>query len=103
MPLIQLEPAASSVAPIFVENRDDDDATTTSTVTTTTGTDSPDLLDTTANNDVIFFSLKPEETTELSATSDILHDEFSLHEHDETTNAGGVDDMITFLWKKFER
>ena len=98
MPLIQLEPAASSVAPIFVENRDDD-ATTTSTVTatTTTGTDSPDLLDTTANNDVIFFSLKPEETTELSATSDILHDEFSLHEHDETTNAGGVDDMITFL------
>ena len=94
MPLIQLEPAASSVAPIFVQNSHD------AAATTTTGTDSsPVLLETTTKNDVIILSLEPDEdTTELSSTSDILHDEFSLHEHDETTNAGGVHDYI--FWEK---
>ena len=84
--IIQLEPAASSVAPFFIHNSDSDVATTDSPTT---------LLETTTKNDVIFLSLKPEEleeeSTELSTTStdDFLHDDFSLHEHDETTNAGG--------------
>ena len=87
--IIQLEPAASSVAPTFIPNSDSDAIATTDSPTT--------LLETTTKNDqVIFFSLKPEEeATELSTTSkddDILHDDFSLHEHDEhdvATNAGG--------------
>lgn len=87
--IIQLEPAASSVAPFFIHNSDSDVATTDSPTT---------LLETTTKNDVIFLSLKPEEleeeSTELStnSTDDFLHDDFSLHEHDEhdeTTNAGG--------------